>query len=355
MMKRLRNAAALLCAGLLCTGMLSGCGLNEKKAVELYKKSMQLSQEMTGTKFDGTVTLGLDLNGTAMSFDLGMDGQLQDQGATSAVNIHGNVLGQEMEMETYILDGKVYTKQEGTGDKYLVQDLEETTGMSYQQLLDLSRGEMGQTYIDAVDTAENLLFAETEDGQVNLSFDYSADTVAQLSADMQDILMNQMMSGMEDSLRTSIDQQVPAELLEQMTPEQQEEYKAMMEETINQSLELIKSLFEGLTVDSMHLDMTMDPKTAVPSRQAIEMSMTMPLGGLADMLGSLGATGDTQLPESITFQVDCTMNYTEFNGDFTVEMPSFTADNTLTMEQYTQQLMDSAAQTEALPETEAAA
>ena len=49
------------------------------------------------------------------------------------------------------------------------------------------------------------------------------------------------------------------------------------------------------------------------------------------------------------------MNYTEFNGDFTVEMPSFTADNTLTMEQYTQQLMDSAAQTEALPETEAAA
>ena len=50
-----------------------------------------------------------------------------------------------------------------------------------------------------------------------------------------------------------------------------------------------------------------------------------------------------------------TVNYTDFNGDFTVEMPEFTADNTLTMEQYTQQVMEAAVSAQPLPETEAAA
>ena len=353
-MKRLQKAAALLCAGALCAGMLAGCGLNEKKAVELYKKSMELSQNMESAKFDGNVTLEVDLNGTAMSFDLGMDGQLQDKGATSAINVRGNVLGQDLETQTYMKDGKVYTQQQGTGDKYLVQDLEETTGMNYEALLSLSQGQMGETYINAVDTAENLLFAETEDGQVELSFDFSADAVSQLSKDMQDVLLDQMMGSMEEGMRQSTQQQLPAELLEQMTPEQQEEYQKMMEDTIAQTMEIIKGLFAGMTVDSLHLDVIMDPKSAVPTRQGVEMSITLPLGDLADALSSLGAA-DAQLPESVTFRVVSTINYTDFNGDFTVEMPEFTADNTLTMEQYTQQVMEAAVSAQPLPETEAAA
>lgn len=316
-MKRMRAGftAILLAASFL----LTGCQLTEKDAVQMYKDSFAKSREMEKYTMTANMDMEMDFGGMSIGIVIDMDSAVADQGQTASHKMNMTVMGQEQSMEMYQQGEYLYTSVPGT-DKFIKQSYEESTGMTYQGLMDLSSGPMAQSYMDAIDKAENLTFQRLDNKDVNVAFDFGQESLDSLAGEISAIL--------EDTMLGSMESQLKSQFSGLGLPEDQ------IQPLVDQMMEAYRSIFSNIGVDSIRMDLTMN-KNGFVTKQNVDMVITMDMSGLLTALGQEVDAATAEMLKNIKMSMNIDSVIDNINGDVTVTVPEFTEENTVTAEEAT--------------------
>lgn len=312
-----KQLSCLLAGALVLSFGLTGCGLTKEKAIEKYKAALAKGQEMESYTMTADIDISVGISGMNMDIDMAMDGAVKDKGKTGVFNMTMSTMGQQSKNTMYMKDENIYTSVAGADGKFLKQSYQETTGMNYQQLLDVNNGEMTSIYNDAVEKAENFSFTQLDDKSINITFDFPQETLTAMEDEMVEIISGNMSQSMEEQLRTQFSA---------MGMEGEE-----LDTMVKQMLQVYSKLFESLTIQRIAMDTTIN-KDGFAVKQKMEMDMTLDFSALMKMLGEVDDASMEQLKE-ITFNMAVSTNMDNINKDVAVEIPEFTEEDLLSPEE----------------------
>lgn len=307
--------AGLLVLTVVMMGLFTGCKMTQEDAIQMYKDSFAKSKEMENYKMTSAMDLEMGISDMSIAIKMDMESAVADKGNTASHRMNMSTMGEEQTMEMYQQGEFMYTSIPGLEGKYIKQSYEESTGMSYQGLMDLNSGEMADSYIQAIDQAENLTFEQLENKDVHIAFDFSQASLDALRDDLTSVLEETMLGGMEQQLQ------------DQFSVMGLEE--AQVKELVAQMMEAYRSMFSTIGVESIHMDMTMN-KAGFVVGQDMQMVLTMDMSGLFAALGQDvdEATKNTLKDIKLTMDVQSTIS--DINSGVTVTLPEFADDNTMT-------------------------
>ncbi len=323
-MQKTLTAGILTAAILLLT--LTGCGMNKEKAIEQLGQAMAESSSFNSGKMKAEMKATVSLGADSIEMNLNMDAAFRDRMQTMAMKMSGEMMGMPLDTQTYQTDGFLYTLNPEDG-KYLKQPAL-TEGMDYQKMMTLSQDEMLPLYTAGANAAEDFTFTEEETG-LRVQFTMPQEQLEQMQQGIQSMMNDEVLPAMEEQMRSSLTEQVNAQLAALGTEVDKTQMDALIEQQIQMIMEMERKLFSSLKIGGLYCDMLIED--GVINDQTIKMQMELPIRELVETMGVAAGEESAQIPESCGLDMEIHSLIQERNTDFEIEMPQFTEENTTTI------------------------
>lgn len=323
--KQLRLYALLLSLAVFAVS-LSGCKMTEEKAVQLYKDSFDKNSTIESGDIAMNLTGAIILDDAGEDqFSAKLSGSMQDKWKTYAFQIAGSAMGQNIDMEICMKDGSIYTKSAGD-EKYSKTTTAKSTGLSYDQLLSLGGPDIKNLFINAIGTAQDLSFVESN-GNTVLTYSLSKENLAAIEGALRTMILDQVLPKMEDQIRTTAKEEVKKSIPYELSAADQKTMDDTVEQQVAAIIAIERELFNSLRFDSVAMEATMD-KQGFAIGQKVDMKASFDIKAMGKALGAEAMT--LGLPEncSLTLTMDYTVN--NLNKAAPVKLPEFTSENTAT-------------------------
>lgn len=323
-MQKTLTVGILIAAILLLT--LTGCGMNKEKAIEQLGQAMAESSSFNSGKMKAEMKATVSLGADSIEMNLNMDAAFRDRMQTMAMKMSGEMMGMPLDTQTYQTDGFLYTLNPEDG-KYLKQPVL-TEGMDYQKMMTLSQDEMLPLYTAGANAAEDFTFTEEETG-LRVQFTMPQEQLEQMQQGIQSMMNDEVLPAMEEQMRSSLTEQVNAQLAALGTEVDKTQMDALIEQQIQMIMEMERKLFSSLKIGGLYCDMLIED--GVINDQTIKMQMELPIRELVETMGAAAGEESAQIPESCGLDMEIHSLIQERNTDFEIEMPQFTEENTTTI------------------------
>ena len=323
-MQKTLTAGILTAAILLLT--LTGCGMNKEKAIEQLGQAMAESSSFNSGKMKAEKKATVSLGAESIEMNLNMDAAFRDRMQTMAMKMSGEMMGMPLDTQTYQTDGFLYTLNPEDG-KYLKQPAL-TEGMDYQKMMTLSQDEMLPLYTAGANAAEDFTFTEEETG-LRVQFTMPQEQLEQMQQGIQSMMNDEVLPAMEEQMRSSLTEQVNAQLAALGTEVDKTQMDALIEQQIQMIMEMERKLFSSLKIGGLYCDMLIED--GVINDQTIKMQMELPIRELVETMSAAAGEESAQIPESCGLDMEIHSLIQERNTDFEIEMPQFTEENTTTI------------------------
>lgn len=323
-MQKTLTAGILTAAILLLT--LTGCGMNKEKAIEQLGQAMAESSSFNSGKMKAEMKATVSLGAESIEMNLNMDAAFRDRMQTMAMKMSGEMMGMPLDTQTYQTDGFLYTLNPEDG-KYLKQPAL-TEGMDYQKMMTLSQDEMLPLYTAGANAAEDFTFTEEETG-LRVQFTMPQEQLEQMQQGIQSMMNDEVLPAMEEQMRSSLTEQVNAQLAALGTEVDKTQMDALIEQQIQMIMEMERKLFSSLKIGGLYCDMLIED--GVINDQTIKMQMELPIRELVETMSAAAGEESAQIPESCGLDMEIHSLIQERNTDFEIEMPQFTEENTTTI------------------------
>ncbi len=323
-MQKTLTAGILTAAILLLT--LTGCGMNKEKAIEQLGQAMSESSSFNSGKMKAEMKATVSLGADSIEMNLNMEAAFRDRMQTMAMKMSGEMMGMPLDTQTYQTDGFLYTLNPEDG-KYLKQPAL-TEGMDYQKMMTLSQDEMLPLYAAGANAAEDFTFTEEETG-LRVQFTMPQEQLEQMQQGIQSMMNDEVLPAMEEQMRSSLTEQVNAQLAALGTEVDKTQMDALIEQQIQMIMEMERKLFSSLKIGGLYCDMLIED--GVINDQTIKMQMELPIRELVETMGAAAGEESAQIPESCGLDMEIHSLIQERNTDFEIEMPQFTEENTTTI------------------------
>lgn len=325
--KQMKLMAVILTAIVLVTS-LAGCGMNKDKAIAEMEKALKASSSIDSGKMKADMKATVSLGADSIEMNLAMDGAFQDKMQTMAVKVSGQIMGMPMDTQTYQKEGFQYVLDPTSG-KYLKQPAVAGT-MDYQQLITMNQEEMLPMYTEAAKAAKDFAFTEEESG-LRVSFTMPEEQLGKMQQGINDMMVNQMLPSIEEQMRSTVKEQVNAQLAAlggaEVDPAQLD---ALIEQQLQVIMEMERRLFASLKISDLHCDMLIQNGTI--DDQTIKMKMEFAIKDMIEALGIVPAEDMAEVPESCVLDMEIHSLISERNAKFEVEMPEFTEENLISLQ-----------------------
>ena len=146
---------------------------------------------------------------------------------------------------------------------------------------------------------------------------------------IQSMMNDEVLPAMEEQMRSSLTEQVNAQLAALGTEVDKTQMDALIEQQIQMIMEMERKLFSSLKIGGLYCDMLIED--GVINDQTIKMQMELPIRELVEIMGAAAGEESAQIPESCGLDMEIHSLIQERNTDFEIEMPQFTEENTTTI------------------------
>lgn len=348
-MNQLKKALSAVLAVATIATVFTGCGNKEKE--EAFKTAMENATKIESYSMKGNLSVSTlqdapqeegqeNVNNTAVMplLSMDMDSTSMDKGLTTAMKMSTTMLGMGgIEQSVYLKDGNTYVSMDGD-QTFIKQSMEKAMGMNPTNLQEMTL-KYNTQFLENIDYSK-VKFEDTDDG-LAVSFAVTKDMYSNI---MEDAINEVYPDGMGEQIRKETESNLAAM---GMTEEEiaSPDIQAEIESSVEMASKLMDTLINDLEFEKFDVDLVVNNEQVTNMKYDIEMN----LKPIMEILKETSPQMAEMFPEDMRIAIKMDSQLSDINAITAVDMPEFTDENTMSMEEMMGAAMEQGGMPEEMP------